>query len=158
MSNFLRNRRQRVVLNEQTSSWADVNAGIPQGSILDPLLSLICINELADDLSSKLFVDEILLFSFVYNANTTAKELSDDLVKINRLVSQWKMIFNPDPSKQGQGAIFNRKTKKEYHLHPLSFEDHLKMILNKGNKNRASTQTSKYPTKIGTAHYVQNIY
>ena len=110
MSNFSRNRRQRVILNEQTSSWADANAGIPQGSILDPLLSLICINELADGLSSKLFVDEILLFSFVYNANTTAKELSDDLVKLNRLVSQWKMIFNPDPSKQAQGVIFSRKT------------------------------------------------
>ena len=38
LSNFLRNRKQRVVLNGQTSSWADVNAGAPQGSILGPLL------------------------------------------------------------------------------------------------------------------------
>ena len=36
LSNFLRNRKQRVVVNEQTSSWTDVNARVPQGSILVP--------------------------------------------------------------------------------------------------------------------------
>ena len=75
LSNFLRNRKQRVVLNGQTSSWADVNAGVPQGSILGPLLFLIYINDLADGLSSnaKLFADDTSLFSVVHNANTTAK-------------------------------------------------------------------------------------
>ena len=75
LSNFLRNRKQRVVLNGQTSSWADVNAGVPQGSILGPLLFLIYINDLADGLSSnaKLFADGTSLFSVVHNANTTAK-------------------------------------------------------------------------------------
>ena len=84
--NFLRNRKQRVVLNGQTSSWADVNAGVPQGSILGPLLFLIYINDLADGLSSnaKLFADDTSLFSVVHNANTTANELNNDLVKISR--------------------------------------------------------------------------
>ena len=83
LSNFLRNRKQRVVLNGQTSSWADVNAGVPQGSILGPLLFLIYINDLADGLSSnaKLFADDTSLFSVVHNANTTAKKLNNDLVK-----------------------------------------------------------------------------
>ena len=84
LSNFLRNRKQRLALNRKTSSWADVNAGFPQGSILGPLLFLIYINDLADSLSSnaKLFADDTKLFSVVQNANTTAKDLNNDLVKI----------------------------------------------------------------------------
>ena len=124
LSNFLRNRKQRVVVNGQTSSWADVNAGVPQGSILGPLHFLIYINDLAAGLSSnaKLFADDTSLFSVVHNANTTAKELNNDLVKIRRWAYQWKMSFNPDPSKQAQEVIFSRKTKKEYHP-PLAFNN-----------------------------------
>ena len=100
LSKFLRNRKQRVVLNGQTSFWADVNAGVPQDSILGPLLFLIYINDLADGLSSnaKLFTDDTSLFS-VHNANTIANELNNDLDKISGWAYQWKMSFNPDPSK-----------------------------------------------------------
>ena len=75
LSNFLRNRKQRVVLNGQTSSWTEVNAGVPQGSILGPLLFLIYTNDLANLMISnaKLFADDTSLFSIVHNANTTAK-------------------------------------------------------------------------------------
>ena len=114
LSNFIRNRKQRIVLNGQTSSWADVSAGVPQDSILGPLLFLAYITDLADGLSSnaKLFADYTSLFFVVHNAYTTAKELNNDLVKISRWAYQWKMSFNPDPSKQAQEVIFSRKTKK----------------------------------------------
>ena len=58
--NFLSNRKQRVVLNGQVSVWASVNAGVPQGSILDPLSFLIYIDDLCHNLSSnvKLFADD----------------------------------------------------------------------------------------------------
>ena len=47
---FLKDRKQRVTSNGQVSSWTGVNADVPQGSILGPLLFLVYINNLADDL------------------------------------------------------------------------------------------------------------
>ena len=57
---FLRNRKQRVVLNGQKSNWKNIHAGVPQGSILGPPQFLIYINDLAEHLSSnpKLFADD----------------------------------------------------------------------------------------------------
>ena len=52
LTDFLKDQKQRVVLNGQNSSWANVEAGIPQGSILGPLLYLIYINDLPDNLSA----------------------------------------------------------------------------------------------------------
>ena len=88
LCDFLRNRKQRVLLNGQVFDWSDVRAGIPQGSILGPLLFLIYINDLLEELSSnaKLFADNTSLFSVIHESNTSALELNSDLAKINRWV------------------------------------------------------------------------
>ena len=84
LSDFLSNRKQRIVLNGQNSSWANVHAGVPQGSIPGPLLFLIYINDLSDHLTSneKLFGDDASLFSVVHDVNTSAKELNEYLKKL----------------------------------------------------------------------------
>ena len=114
---FLRNRKERVVLNGQTSNWEKIYAGVPQGSILGPLLFLIYINDLAENLSSnpKLFADDTSLFSVVRDLNTSAIEINDDLKKIEAWAHQWKMSFNPHPFKQAQEVIFSRKRNKPHH-------------------------------------------
>ena len=71
LKSFLNNRFQRVVLNRQCSNWSSVLAGIPQGSILVPLLFLIYINDLPEGLESsvKLFPDDTPLSSTVSDPN-----------------------------------------------------------------------------------------
>ena len=92
------NRKQRVVLNGQTSDWRKINSGVPQGSVLGHLLFLIFINDLPDGITSifKIFADDTSLFSKVYDIDISAKELSSDLEKISKWTFQWKMQFNPE--------------------------------------------------------------
>ena len=71
LSSFLSDRKQKVLLNGQTSEWQNVTAGVPQGFIFRPLLFLIYINDLSGDLSSKtkLFADDTSLFSVTHDMN-----------------------------------------------------------------------------------------
>ena len=61
---FLRNRKQRVLLNGEISDCSDVDVAVPQGSILGPLLFLIYINDVSEELYSnaKLFADDTSLY------------------------------------------------------------------------------------------------
>ena len=108
LTDFLRNRKQRVTLNGQPSSWTSVNAGVHQRSILGPLLFLIYINGLPSN--AKLFADDTL-FSVVHDINTSATELNIDLKEFNDCAFRWKISFNPDPSKPAEEIIFSRKLK-----------------------------------------------
>ena len=111
LENYLHNRKQRVVLNGQSSSWLNVNAGVPQGSVLGPLLFLIYINDLPENLisSSKLFADDTSIFSTAFDIKRSGEVLNQDLLTIKNWATQWKMSFNPDPNKQATGVIFSRK-------------------------------------------------
>ena len=104
---FLNERKQRVVLNGQFSAWKNVNAGVPQGSILGLLLFLIYINDLTEDLSAntKLFVGNKSLLSVIYDIQNSANNLNNNLERINKWVTQWKMNFNTDTTKQSQEVI-----------------------------------------------------
>ena len=117
IESFLENRYQRVILNGQCSSWENIQAGVPQGSILGPLLFLIYINDISKNLESnvKLFADDTSLFSVVFDPNISARTLNNDLSKIEQWAFQWKMSFNPDLSKQAQEVLFSKKKNISYH-------------------------------------------
>ena len=111
-------------MNGHVSSWANIKAGVPQGSILGPLLFLIYINDLPKGLLSntKLFADDTSLFSVIHDSSTMRNELNDELVKNNNWAYQWKTSFNTDPNRQARKIIFSRKTKKVNHS-PLTFSE-----------------------------------
>ena len=114
LENYLSDRFQRVLLNGQTSSWRPVLDGVPQGSILGPLLFLIYINDLPNELKSnaKLFADDTSLFTIVKDKSESANILKNDLSEISKWAYNWKMFFNPDPSKPAQEVVFSRKKKE----------------------------------------------
>ena len=118
IESFLSDRYQRVVLNGQTSNWNKIKAGVPQGSILGPLFFLIYINDLPFELrcSAKLLMmAHTSLFSIVEDVNETTANLNKDLENINKWAQQWKMSFNPDPTKMVQDVLFSRKKSKVIH-------------------------------------------
>ena len=119
---YLTNRKQRVVLNGMQSSWGDVKSGVPQGSVLGPLLFLIYINDLEDGIKSsiKFFADDTSLYSIVHDPLVSAEELNHDLDLISRWAYQWKMSFNPDPTKQAVEILFSQKKQTQVHP-PLYF-------------------------------------
>ena len=111
IKDFLSDRLQRVTINGQTSSWEKVLAGVPQGSILGPLLFLIYVNDLPSGIKSnvKIFADDTSLFSKVTNFATSATMLNSDMVTVSNWAKKWKMSFNPDPTKQAVEVYFSRK-------------------------------------------------
>ena len=117
VESFLSNRYQRVVLSGQASSWAEIRAGVPQGSILGPLFFLIYINDLSENLKStvKLFADDTSIFHVVKDPNTSAEILNHDLTRISEWAYRWKMSFNQDPSKQAQEVLLPNNVTKTNH-------------------------------------------
>ena len=115
--NYLNNRKQRVVLNGSYSSFCTVESGVPQGSVLGPLLFLIYINDLERNIKSniKFFADDTMLFSIVKDPVISANNLNHDLDIIQQWAYQWKMEFNPDPTKQANEVLFSCKKSSPNH-------------------------------------------
>ena len=96
---------------ETSFSWCS------PGLILGPLLFLVYINDVPNELkfSAKFFTDDTSLFTIVKDKNESANILSNDLLLISKWAYNWKMLFNPDPSKPAQKVLFLRKKKIQIH-------------------------------------------
>ena len=105
-------REQRIVLNGESSDWGQITSGVPQGSVLGLLLFLVYINDLEEGIKSsiKFFADDSSLFSIVRDPLISTEELNHDLKLINKWAFQWKMSFNPDPTKPAEEIIFFSQT------------------------------------------------
>lgn len=94
---WLTDRRQKVGVNKKYSDWSNVVSGVPQGSVLGPLLFLIYINDLDGGVVSKLgkFADDTKVARGVAN-DTEIMTLREDLRKIVQWSIDWQMLFNID--------------------------------------------------------------
>ena len=111
---FLSNRRQRVVLPGANSDWVFIRAGVPQGSILGPLLFLLYINDIVLDIKSniRLFADDTSLFIIVENPFEAANIINNDLAKITRWAGMWLVSFNAEKT---YSVLISRKINKPNH-------------------------------------------
>ena len=112
--NYLENRRQRVVLPGTMSNWAPINAGVPQGSILGPLLFLVYINDIVANIQSniRLFADDTSLYLIVDHAHQTAEIIQSDIIKITEWAKSWLVTFNPSKT---ESLLISRKKNKPHH-------------------------------------------
>ena len=89
---FLHDRRQRVVIGESVSDWVEVESGVPQGSVLGPILFVIFINDLLDTAKNvgKLYADDSKILSVVSNTNEI-NEMQRDINRIVKWTIEWDM-------------------------------------------------------------------
>ena len=156
IKDFLRGREQRVVLNGYKSEWSEVRSGIPQGSVLGPILFLIYINDLPDVVNNiiKLFADDTKIYSVMDNPRSP-ESIQQDINKMVNWSEIWQLQFNVEKCKVLQlgGATEDRiytmlenknriqleRTKKEKDLgviidQELNWKDHIYTQINKANR------------------------
>ena len=98
---FLSNRMQKVVVNGVSSEWEKVRSGVPQGSVLGPVLFLLFINDLPEEAISELllYADDAKIFKIIRNENDR-EVLQKDLHAMSIWADKWLLNFHPDKLKK----------------------------------------------------------
>ena len=94
IESFLTDRQQYVAVKGHSSDWKDVLSGIPQGSVLGPLLSLLYVNDFPDVIKSmlKLFADD----AKIYQTLDKCDIFQDDLSEGGSWADKWELKFHVD--------------------------------------------------------------
>ena len=113
ISSYLSDRTQSVVLNSVTSTAKSTSAGVPQGSVLGPLLFLIYVNDISENLLSltRLFADDSSLFFSASNLRDIEGILNHDLIIVTQWARQWMINFNPNKT---EAMLFRYLQNQEY--------------------------------------------
>ena len=109
------NRFQRVVLPGGKSEWLEIKAGVPQGSILGPLLFLLYINDNVYEIHSniRLFADETTLYIIADFPDSAAQILNVDLHRISNWADLWLVDFNAN---KAEAFLASRRTNRINHV------------------------------------------
>jgi hypothetical protein len=123
IESFLSQRTQRVVVDGEASDWATVASGVPQGTVLGPILFLAYINDLPKYVKSntRLFADDCVLYRSVKSAQD-CDTLQQDLAELERWEQEWCMSFNA--SKCSTITITRKKKpiNHQYRIHDEALE------------------------------------
>jgi hypothetical protein len=100
LEDFLRDRKQRVCINSVKSNWLEVTSGVPQGSVLGPILFLLFINDLPSVISTncKIFADDTKLYHPIL-ALVDAERLQNDIDNLMSWANDWLLGFNESKCK-----------------------------------------------------------
>ena len=123
IASFLLDRKQRVVVDGKNSDWVKVDSGVPQGTVLGPILFLAFINDLPSAVKSsvRLFADDCVMYRPVHSQED-CRLLQEDLDKLSEWEDKWCMKFNA--TKCNSITITRRKNiiNHEYTLHGIQLE------------------------------------
>ena len=152
---FLKDRKQRVIVNGRNSNWYDVLSGIPQGSVLGPILFVIYINSLPSTVEHSevyLFADDTKIFKGIFS-DKDKYDLQSDLDQMQVWSEKSLLLFHPDkcvsmrvgksdvefgytmgPNKQFLRTVTHGKDIGVIIDENLNFELHLTSKINKANQ------------------------
>jgi len=178
LKDYLNSRKQRVIIKGETSDWGSIEAGVPQGSVLGPLLFLVYINDIVQNVNCgiKLFADDTILHLELDDPLLTANILNDSLNSINSWANKWLVEFSPSKTKTMCISLkqdsqvsdfplkFNNVPLEEVHSHKhlgivfndkLKWSNHIDYIINSVKKITDVFRKLKFKLDRKTLH---NIY
>ena len=115
---FLTNRYQRVVLRGHYSFWTPVSSGVPQATVLGPVMFLIYINDISRSVTSqtKLFADDMKVYRVLINTEEDVKGLQNDLTRLQSWTTDWQMKFNTEKCEVMRIQKKTDSSSPHYHL------------------------------------------
>jgi len=118
IKDFLTQRTQKVRVNNQLSKETVVNSGIPQGSILGPILFTIFINDLPEGLKSicKIFADD----TKIYDNSDNSKNIQTDILHLQSWSEKWKLYFNVSKCKVMHIGTKENKPRENYFMNDMN--------------------------------------
>ena len=113
LKSYLSNRTQRVVIKDALSSIGQLKAGVPQGSVLGPLLFLVFINDIADGMTSlgRLFADDTSIGHIANDKDSLQDMVNLDLAYLKDWSKRWLVKFNQNKT---EIMIFSTRDTKLY--------------------------------------------
>jgi len=137
MEDFLEGRKMRTVVRGEKSEWREVTSGVPQGSVLAPVMFIVYINDLTEGITSymNMFADDAKIQRKMIDERSAAA-LQEDLNKVHQWSQKWQMEFNTNKCSvihMGNSQKRNRTTYKlgEEELQKVDKEKDLGIIITK---------------------------